>query len=177
MSAEHLLNDDLPDDTRPAVSASQKQQIRDRLSALTESNNKPTYYDLMTLRLEAGGRLARSLKTLCDANVISNAVNEPLLKQALDKAEKYWAEICMGQIPASDNGLLNDVKLRDDLPACVEAFRIVVMEHAQREALERECRNLIDHAGGFKLLTQPQVLHIETKHVCNGDCDHDSETV
>lgn len=163
MSAEHLLNDDLPDDTRP-------------LKPALESA-KPTYYDLMTLRLEAGARLARSLKTLCDANVISKDDGK-LLKQALNIAEQFWAEICMGQIPTLTGTAAGpNVKMRDDLPACVEAFRIVVMEHAQREALERECRNMIDHVGGFKILTQPQVLHIENKHVCDGGCNHGSEVV
>lgn len=155
MSAEHLLNDDLPDDTKPSK---------------VPAANKPSYYDLMTLRLEAGARLARAIKTLTDADVISKDAKGTLLEQAMETAEMYWAEICMGQVPAYNGG--PSPKLRDDLPACVEAFRVIVMEHAQREALERECRNLIDHAGGFKILTQPQVLHIENKHVCDENCDH-----
>ncbi|QZE57867.1 hypothetical protein pEaSNUABM17_00321 [Erwinia phage pEa_SNUABM_17] len=164
MSAEHLLNDDLPDDTRP-------------LKPALESA-KPTYYDLMTLRLEAGARLARAIKTLRDANVLpTSGSGATLLTTALEVAERHFADICMGLVPVREGTDVCTIKMREDLPACVEAFRIVVMEHAQREALERECRNMIDHVGGFKILTQPQVLHVENKHVCNGDCDHDSETV
>lgn len=164
MSAEHLLNDDLPDDTRPLKP--------------TPDSAKPSYFDLVSLRLEAAGRLARSLKTLKDANVFGDdntIAKDLMLKKALEIAENYWAEICMGLVPVKDSSGIES--LRDNLPACVEAFRIVVMEHAQREALERECRNKIDHTGGFKLLTQPQVLHLENKHVCNGDCDHGPEAV
>ncbi|MEG0374414.1 MAG: hypothetical protein RR672_02170 [Raoultibacter sp.] len=153
MSAEHLLNADLPDDTRP------------------KSPPDLSYYDLMTLRLEAGARLARSLKTLSDARVINEPDSKDLLPAALRISETYWADICNGLTPVHDDN--NKVTLVGDLPACIEAFRIVVMEHAQREALELECRNKIDHASGFKILTRRQLLHIENKHVCNGDCNHD----
>ena len=161
MSAEHLLNDDLPDDSTVVPVLKQ---------------DKPSYYDLMTLRLEAGARLARSLKTLRDANVISEAEGAATaFMQAMDIAERHWADICMGEIPVLDNA--GSYRMRDDLPACVEAFRIVVMEHAQRNALELECRNMIAHGDGFKLLARPQLLHIEAKHVCDGTCDHDPKTV
>ena len=126
MSAEHLLNADLPDDTRP------------------KSPPDLSYYDLMTLRLEAGARLARSLKTLSDARVINEPDSKDLLPAALRISETYWADICNGLTPVHDDN--NKVTLVGDLPACIEAFRIVVMEHAQREALELECRNKIDHA-------------------------------
>lgn len=164
MSAEHLLNDDLPDDTLP-VKTSPKQ-------------DKPSYYELMSMRLEAGARLARSLKTLRDANVLPASGSNPTsLATALEIAERYFADICMGVVPVRSGSDVSTITMREDLPACVEAFRIVVMEHAQREALERECRNMIADGNGFKILTQPQVLHLENKHVCNGDCDHGSETV
>ncbi|QZE57538.1 hypothetical protein MPK71_gp329 [Erwinia phage pEa_SNUABM_1] len=164
MSAEHLLNDDLPDDTRPLRPAPE--------------SAKPTYYDLMTLRLEAGARLARAIKTLRDANVLPTSGNgSTLLTAALEVAERYFADICMGLVPVREGTDVCTIKMREDLPACVEAFRIVVMEHAQREALERECRNMIADGNGFKLLTQPQVLHLENKHVCDGGCSHGSETL
>lgn len=164
MSAEHLLNDDLPDDTRP-------------LKPALESA-KPTYYDLMTLRLEAGARLARAIKTLRDANVLpASGSGSTLLTAALEVAERYFADICMGLVPVREGTDVCTIKMREDLPACVEAFRVIVMEYAQREALERECRNMIDHAGGFKILTQSQVLHIENKHICDGGCNHGSEAL
>ena len=165
MSAEHLINDDLPDDSLPAKVPSPPE--------------KPNYYDLMTLRLEAGSRLARALYTLKSANVIdwredfSNA-----LSNALSTAEKHWEDICMGIVPARQSDSEGStIVLRPDLPACVEAFRIIVMEHAQREALERECKFIISHAEGFKILTRTQQLYIEPKHVCDGTCDHDSKTL
>ena len=158
MSAEHLLNDDLPDDTKPSK---------------VPVDNKPSYYDLMTLRLEAGARLARALKTLTDANVLpASGAGSTLLATALEVAERHFADICMGLVPVRDGTDVCTIKMREDLPACVEAFRIVVMEHAQREALERECRNMIADGNGFKILTQPQVLHIGNKHVCDENCDH-----
>ena len=164
MSAEHLLNDDLPDDTHP---------LKPALESV-----KPTYYDLMTLRLEAGVRLARAIKTLCDANVLpTSGSGATLLTAALEVAERHFADICMGLVPVRAGTDTCTIKMREDLPACVEAFRIVVMEHAQREALERECRNMIADGNGFKLLTQPQVLHVENKHVCDGGCNHGSEAV
>ncbi|QZE58894.1 hypothetical protein pEaSNUABM28_00337 [Erwinia phage pEa_SNUABM_28] len=160
MSAEHLLNDDLPDDSLVVPALKQ---------------DKPSYYDLMTLRLEAGARLARSLKTLVDARVIHGPALNDLLPAALRIAETHWADICNGLTPVHDES--NKITLVGNLPACIEAFRIVVMEHAQRNALELECRNMVAHDDGFKLLTRPQLLHIEPKHVCDGNCDHDSKTV
>ncbi|QZE58548.1 hypothetical protein pEaSNUABM40_00332 [Erwinia phage pEa_SNUABM_40] len=161
MSAEHLLNDDLPDDTR-----------------VPQTKEKPSYYELMSLRLEAGARLSRAIKTLRDANVLpTSGTGSTLLAAALDVAERHFADICMGLVPVRDGADVCTIKMREDLPACVEAFRIIVMEHAQREALERECRNMIADGNGFKILTQPQVLHIENKHVCNEDCNHGPETV
>lgn len=144
------------------------------------SSESPTYYDLTALRLEAGARLARALKTLRDANVIpTSESNSSSLAAALEVAEKHFADICMGLVPVQNDPERSGplVTMREDLPACVEAFRVVVMEHAQREALARECHNMIAGGNGFKILTQPQALHIENKHVCNGDCDHGSETV
>lgn len=164
MSAEHLLNDDLPDDTLSTKAPTPPE--------------KPNYYALMTLRLEAGARLARALKTLKDANVFGddNTVNGSLmLTEALRVAEANWAHICMGYTPVKDSN--GRESLRDNLPACIEAFRVVVMEHAQREALERECKLMISHAEGFKILTQPQTLQIEPLHFCDGNCDHDTKTV
>ncbi|AWY08589.1 hypothetical protein HOT49_gp336 [Erwinia phage vB_EamM_Alexandra] len=164
MSAEHLLNDDLPDDTLPLK--------------VPTPQEKPSYFDLVSLRIEAAARLARSLKTLKDANVFGddNTVNSDLmLTKALEVAEQHWASICNGVVPIKDSH--GRESMRDNLPACIEAFRIIVMEHAQRQALELECRNAIDHKGGFKILTRTQLLYIEPKHVCDGTCDHDSKTV
>ncbi|QZE59571.1 hypothetical protein MPK66_gp327 [Erwinia phage pEa_SNUABM_2] len=160
MSAEHLLNDDLPDDSTVVPVLKQ---------------DKPSYYDLMTLRLEAGSRLARALKTLVDAHVINGPALKDLLPAALRISETHWADICNGLTPIHDEN--NKITLVGNLPACIEAFRIVVMEHAQRNALELECRNMISHAEGFKILTQPQTLQIEPLHFCDGTCDHDTKTV
>lgn len=155
MSAEELLNDDITP-IKPLVKP------------------QPNYYQLTSLRLEAGARLARAIKTLKDANVFGddNDVNTTSMQnKALEIAEANWANICNGLTPVLDSH--GRESLRDNLPACIEAFRVVVMEYAQREALELECRNMITHTGGFKLLMQKQVLHLEAPHICDGDCNHD----
>lgn len=155
MSAEELLNDDI-EPIRPLAKP------------------QPTYYQLTSLRLEAGARLARAIKTLKDASVFGddNDVSTTRMRdKALEVAEEHWANICNGLTPVRDSH--GRESLRDNLPACIEAFRIIVMEHAQREALELECRNMIAHTGGFKLLMQKQVLHLEAPHTCDGNCDHD----
>lgn len=160
MSAEYLLNDDLPDDSRPKE---------------TPPKRDITYYDLMQLRIEAGARLSRAIKTLRDAHVLPDADkgSNSGLKEALELAERYWAEICMGLVPIRSGADVLNYTLYDDRPACIEAFRVIVMEHAQRNALELECRNRIDHLGGFKILTRTQLLHLEEKHICDGTCNHD----
>ena len=156
MSAEYLMNDDIPTETsKPDVP-------------------NPTYFDLVSMRIEAGARLSRAIKTLRDADVLPSAeLMSDGLAEALKIAERHWADICMGLVPVRSGDVMPTIKLTDALPACVEAFRVIVMEHAQREALDRECRIKIDHVDGFKILTRPQTLHLENKHVCDGGCRHD----
>lgn len=153
--------------------------VMSRLDAIPKASapqKKPSYFELVSLRIEASGRLARALFTLHSANVISmNLAHDSAEQEALTVAEKHWADICNGLVPVQDG--TGTVKLRADLPACIEAFRIVVMECAQRAALDKECREKMAHGEGFKLLTQSTQLSLPVKHTCNEDCDHGTETI
>lgn len=146
-------------------------KVRERIK---QAENGPSYFKLMNLRMEAASRLARALQTLKAANVIGNVEGVSLQEDALEVAQAYWPAILEGLTPVIAEGYPLR-KLIAGMPACIEAFRVVVMESAMREHLVAQCCAIVpDDILGFPQLTG-HVLPVIT-HVCQEGCDCGSES-
>lgn len=63
---------------------------------------------------------ARAVKTLHTYNCIT----KPTFKEARKIALTYIREILCGAVPVNDNGT---IRMAEDMPSCVEAFRIIIV--------------------------------------------------
>ncbi|QYW05685.1 hypothetical protein pEaSNUABM25_00329 [Erwinia phage pEa_SNUABM_25] len=158
-----------------------KQEVFNRLDDLhskerersKQAKQGPSYFELTNLRIEAAARLARALQTLKAANVVGDVEGISLQEDALEVAQAYWTAILDGLTPVAVDGSPMR-KLLAGMPACIEAFRVVVMESAMREHLVVQCNAIADDIKGFPQLTGHVLPTIQ--HTCEEGCNCGSIT-
>lgn len=147
-------------------------KARERIERIERAKQGPSYFELTNLRMEAAARLARALQTLKAADVIGQPQDncthpKSLAEQAIDVARTHWSAICSGITPI--NAFNKERSFAHDKPACIEAFRVVVLEYGMRESLKQQCQRIADDSVfGFDCLIAQTLPAIQ--HTCQEGC-------